>query len=65
MAKLKEKKPSSQPSKKYQFYTNGSKTRKECPNCGKGVFMGEHKNPARLHCGKCSLVELAESAKSE
>ena len=60
MAKSKEKAASSQPSKKYQFYKNGSKTRKECPTCGKGVFMGEHKNPNRLHCGKCSHVELIE-----
>jgi small subunit ribosomal protein S27Ae len=65
MGKSKTKAVSSQPSKKYQFYTNGTKTRRECPKCGKGVFMGEHKNPARLHCGKCSLVELAETAKSE
>ena len=61
MAKSKEKKKSSESSKKYQFYKDGKKTRKECPKCGAGVFMGEHKNPQRLHCGKCNLVEEIKS----
>ena len=61
MTKLKEKKKSSQPSKKYQFYENGKKTRKECPKCGKGIFLGEHKNPARFHCGKCSYTEFIQN----
>ena len=59
MTKLKEKKKSSAPSKKYAFYdANGKKTRKECPKCGRGIFLGEHKNPARLVCGKCSYTEF-------
>lgn len=58
MAKAKEKKTSSKPSKKWEFYNNdGTKTRKECPKCGKGIFLGEYKNPDRFHCGKCSYVE--------
>ena len=28
---------------------------KNCPKCGKGVFMGKHKD--RLVCGKCKYVE--------
>lgn len=57
MAKSKEKKPSSKPSQKWTAYENGKKVKKECPKCGKGIFMGSHKNPDRYHCGKCSYVE--------
>ena len=32
------------------------KTRKECPKCGPGVFMAEHKD--RYHCGKCGYTEF-------
>lgn len=28
--------------------------RKECPRCGKGYFMAEHKN--RLSCGNCGFT---------
>merc|ERR1719183_662387 len=28
--------------------------RKECPNCGAGVFMAMHSN--RYYCGKCTLT---------
>jgi len=31
-------------------------TRKYCPNCGLGVFLGEHKD--RLSCGKCGHTEF-------
>lgn len=54
MAKSKTKKPSKTPSKKWTLV--GSK--KHCPKCGKGVYMGEYKNPDRYHCGKCSYSEL-------
>ena len=54
MAKGKEKKPSSKPSKKYELYGK----RKHCPKCGKGVYLGEHKNPARMVCGKCGYTEF-------
>lgn len=29
---------------------------KNCPKCGKGVFMAKHKD--RLVCGKCYYVEF-------
>lgn len=54
MAKSKEKKKSSVPSKKYELVGK----RKNCPKCGKGVYLGEYKNPERLHCGKCSYTEF-------
>lgn len=57
MAKAKEKAKSSAPSKKWEFYDGTSKKRKECPKCGKGVFLGEYKNPDRLVCGKCGYTE--------
>jgi small subunit ribosomal protein S27Ae len=31
-------------------------TRKYCPNCGPGVFLGEHKD--RVSCGKCGHTEF-------
>jgi small subunit ribosomal protein S27Ae len=33
-----------------------SRTRKHCPKCGDGVFLGEHKD--RVSCGKCSYTEF-------
>ncbi|MHB1868845.1 MAG: 30S ribosomal protein S27ae [Nitrososphaerales archaeon] len=30
--------------------------RKECPRCGRGVFLGEHKD--RLTCGKCGYTSF-------
>lgn len=32
------------------------RTKRECPRCGKGVFMAVHKD--RLTCGKCSYTEF-------
>lgn len=61
MAKSKVKKKSTQPSKKWQFYADGKKNRKTCPNCGDGVFLGFYKNPDRYHCGKCSYTEYVTS----
>jgi small subunit ribosomal protein S27Ae len=34
------------------------RTRKSCPKCGPGVYLGEHKN--RLSCGKCGYTEFAK-----
>jgi ubiquitin-small subunit ribosomal protein S27Ae len=31
-----------------------SRLRKECPRCGKGYFMAQHKN--RLTCGNCGYT---------
>lgn len=28
---------------------------KQCPKCGPGYFMGEHKN--RFYCGACHFTE--------
>jgi len=30
--------------------------KRECPRCGKGVFMGEHKD--RVACGRCGYTEF-------
>ncbi|HJJ72163.1 MAG TPA: 30S ribosomal protein S27ae [Methanocorpusculum sp.] len=33
-------------------------TRRFCPQCGPGVFMGEHKD--RFACGKCGYTEFKQ-----
>ena len=47
-------------SKIYQFYKFENdvtkRVRKECPRCGKGIFMAEHKD--RHTCGKCGFTEF-------
>jgi small subunit ribosomal protein S27Ae len=44
----------------YKFYkVEGdkiSRTRRDCPRCGKGTFMAEHKD--RFTCGKCGFTEF-------
>lgn len=44
----------------YKFYKvqNDSVTRskRDCPRCGKAVFMAEHKD--RYTCGKCGFTEF-------
>ena len=30
--------------------------RRECPRCGRGVFLAQHKD--RLHCGRCGYSEF-------
>ena len=55
MAKAKEKKPSTKPSKKYDMV---KEKRESCPKCGKGVYLAIHKNPDRKHCGKCSYTQF-------
>jgi ubiquitin-small subunit ribosomal protein S27Ae len=44
----------------YKFYKiNENKTEKlkrECPRCGKGIFMADHKD--RYTCGKCNYTEF-------
>jgi ubiquitin-small subunit ribosomal protein S27Ae len=44
----------------YKFYkVQGDKvtrTKRDCPRCGKGTFMAEHKD--RLTCGKCGFTEF-------
>ena len=56
MVKAKTKAKSSAPSKKWELIGK----RKNCPKCGKGIYLGEHKNPARLVCGKCAYVEFTQ-----
>jgi ubiquitin-small subunit ribosomal protein S27Ae len=44
----------------YKFYKvkgdQVERLRKECPRCGKGVFLGEHKD--RMTCGKCGYTSF-------
>ena len=44
----------------YKFYKvqgdKVSKTKRDCPRCGKGTFMAEHKD--RFTCGKCGFTEF-------
>ncbi len=44
----------------YKFYkvNNNSveRTKRECPRCGKGIFMADHKD--RYTCGKCGYTEF-------
>ncbi len=43
---------------KYYSIDNGKlkRNKRECPRCGKGVFMAEHKD--RVTCGKCGYTEF-------
>jgi ubiquitin-small subunit ribosomal protein S27Ae len=44
----------------YKFYSvdNASvkRSKRECPRCGKGIFMADHKD--RFTCGKCGYTEF-------
>lgn len=44
----------------YKFYkiNNNSieRLKRECPRCGKGVYMAEHKD--RYTCGRCGYTEF-------
>jgi len=46
--------------KRSAYFTVSGKTatatRRYCPNCGPGVFLGEHKD--RVSCGKCGFTEF-------
>lgn len=35
-----------------------TRTRKNCPKCGPGVYLGEHNN--RLSCGNCGYTEFTK-----
>lgn len=47
----------------YKFYQVKGDTvnrlRKECPRCGRGVFLAEHKD--RLTCGKCGYTSFKKA----
>jgi small subunit ribosomal protein S27Ae len=49
----------------YTFYDiSGDKAirkKRDCPRCGKGVFMAEHKD--RNTCGKCGFTEFKQKSK--
>lgn len=44
----------------YKFYKvqedKTTRNKRECPRCGKGVFMAEHND--RHTCGKCGFTEF-------
>ncbi len=44
----------------YKFYKINDnaieRTKRECPRCGKGIFMADHKD--RYTCGKCGYTEF-------
>ena len=39
------------------------KTRRNCPKCGPGIMMAEHKN--RLNCGKCGYTEFKNPSEKD
>ena len=45
----------------YKFYTIDNdkltRNRHDCPRCGRGVFMAQHKD--RHTCGKCGFTEFS------
>ena len=47
----------------WKFYSidgdSVSKSKRDCPRCGKGVFMAEHSN--RITCGKCNYTTFKTS----
>lgn len=49
---------------KFKFYkvVEGKieKLKRECPKCGAGIFMAEHKD--RFHCGKCGFSEFKKTS---
>ena len=58
-AKSQQRKPRAE-SPVYKFYEvkgeSVNRLKKECPRCGRGVFLGEHKD--RLSCGKCGYTSF-------
>ncbi len=43
-------------SKKYAHYEKGVLKSKNCPRCGAGIFLANHKD--RLTCGKCKYTDF-------
>ncbi|HEY7109201.1 MAG TPA: 30S ribosomal protein S27ae [Nitrososphaeraceae archaeon] len=37
--------------------------KRDCPRCGKGVYMGQHSN--RSTCGKCGFTEFSHNEKAK
>ncbi|MFN4336178.1 MAG: 30S ribosomal protein S27ae [Candidatus Nitrosocaldus sp.] len=48
----------------WKYYTvegdRVKRVRKECPRCGRGVFMAEHSD--RVTCGRCNYTEFKHKA---
>ena len=40
--------------------TTATRLKKECPRCGKGYFMAEHKD--RMSCGNCGYTTFRQKA---
>ncbi|MCK9314248.1 MAG: 30S ribosomal protein S27ae [Methanocorpusculum sp.] len=57
------KKPVKETPKRSELYTVDKQGKavtahRNCPRCGAGVFMGEHKD--RFTCGKCGYTEFKQ-----
>jgi len=64
--KAPEKKPAKGITKRWEQYeTSGGlkRKRKNCPKCGAGVFMAQHKN--RSTCGNCKYTEFNSKKDTE
>ena len=58
--KVKRKKVSPQVRKFYSVDGNSVKLiARDCPRCGKGVFLSEHSN--RFSCGKCNYTQFKKA----
>ena len=48
----------------YKYYEvkgdKATRLRRECPRCGKGTFLAEHKD--RLTCGKCGYTSYKKAS---
>ena len=53
--KVKNKKPSKRWTK-YSLVGNKLEKKRNCPRCGEGVFLGDHKD--RFYCGHCHYMEV-------
>ena len=51
-------KPTSKKYKAYVISGDSVKKARNCPRCGPGIFLAQHKD--RLHCGKCGYTEFAK-----
>jgi small subunit ribosomal protein S27Ae len=51
----------------YKFYQTQddkiTRSKRDCPRCGKGVFMAEHID--RYTCGKCGFTEFSHKKQSK
>jgi small subunit ribosomal protein S27Ae len=57
----KEKTKNKAPSKrwgKYKIEGTNLKKEKNCPKCGPGTFLAQHKD--RSYCGSCHFVEIKQ-----